>query len=255
MEEERSQPTGDGSAVSVDERLDDEVERFRAEAARRLADLEARLEKRIEAQVSALEESVQRAHERERRVSELQGGLEQSGRELLERVEQLRADMIRQLDERGDAASRIDEAVAAAAARLHTELLAATSLEGAEPRGEDEEHAQMAELTVAVRGDAERDRINDLADRRVTEAQDRMFDAEKRLLEAVAESEREAHRRILEAADAAVERIASAERAQEREARIRERAIEVERAAERRVREAERRLLDLMQRADAVEGR
>jgi hypothetical protein len=253
MDEEIPEPRGDGPALSVDERLGDEVERFRAEAAGRLADLEARLEKRIEARVSALETSPQ--HVRERRVSELQGALEDSGRALLERVEALRAETTRRLDERGDVEARVEEAVAEAAERLRTELLAATSLEGAQPRSEDEERAQMAELAVTVRGDAERDRIDQLVDRRVAEAQERLFEVEKRLLEAVAESEREAHRRLLEAADAAFERIASAERAQEREARMRERAHEAERESEKRVREAEKRLLELMERADAAERR
>jgi hypothetical protein len=255
MDEEIPQPRGDGPALSVDEPLGDEVERLRSEAVRRLADLEARLEKRIDARMSALETSEARARERERRVSELQGALESSGRKLLERVERLRAETTRELHERGDTAAHLEQAIAEAAQRLRTELLAAVTAEGAETHGDDEERAQMAELTLAVRGDAERDRIDRLADRRVAEAQERLFDVEKRFLEAVAESEREAHRRLLEAADAAFQRIASADRAQEREARIRERAVEAERASENRVRDAEKRLLELMERADAAERR
>ena len=248
------QPMGEGSTASVQERLDDEVERFRAEAARRLADIQAKLEERLEAHVSALEDSVRRAREREERVTRLQSGIERSGDALLERVEQLRAETMRELSDRGGPAS-LDASVSEAAERVRTEVLEAASIERAEPVGEDEERAQMAELTLAVRADSARDRIDELADRRVAEAEERIFEAEKRLLEAVAASEREAHRRLLEAADAAFERIALAERAQEREARVRERAIEAERAAERRVREAERRLLDLMERSDAAERR
>jgi hypothetical protein len=255
MEKDMAQPTGDGSATSVQERFDDEVERFRAEAARRLADLQARLEERVEAQVSALEASVQRAREREDRVSKLQAGIEDSGRALLERVEQLRAETMRQLDERADSESQRDAAVAAAAERVRAEVLEAASIEGAEPTTEDEERVQMAELTLAVRADSALYRIEERADERVAAAEERIFEAEKRLLEAVAEAERAAHRRLLEAADAAGERIEAAERAQEREERIRERTREAEREADSRVREAEQRLLDLMERADAAESR
>jgi hypothetical protein len=255
MDEEMVQPMGEGSAVSVRERLDDEVESLRAEATRRIADLQAKLEQRIETQVSALEASVQRAREREARVSELQGGIEESGRALVERVERMRTETMRELDERGDSASRSDAAIAEAAERVRAEILEAASLERAEAIGPDEERAQMAELTLAVRADSARDRIDDIADRRIADAEERIFEAEKRLLEAVAASEREAHRRLLEAADAAFERIEAADRAQERETRVRERTLEAEREAEKRVREAEQRLLELMERADAAESR
>ena len=77
----------------------------------------------------------------------------------------------------------------------------------------------MAELTLGVRADSVMYRIDEHTDERTARADERLAEAEKRLLEAVAESEREAHRRLLEAADAAFERIEAADSAQEREAR------------------------------------
>jgi hypothetical protein len=226
MEEDMAQPASEDFPRPVQEGLDEEVARFRAEASRRLDDLEAKL------------------------------GLEDSGRALLARVEQLRDETVRQLTEGEERLlRRLDAAVADAAERIRTEILDAASLEQAESRSEDDERVQLAELTLGVRADSALYRIDERADERVAAAEERIFEAEKRLLEAVAEAERAAHRRLLEAADAAGERIAAAAKAQEREERIRERTREAEREADRRVREAEQRLLDLMERADAAESR
>jgi hypothetical protein len=265
MEEDMAQPAGEESPRP--EGLDEEVERLRAEASRRLDDLEAKLQERaervareleqhLETQISALETAIRRAQEREGRVSETKTGLEDSGRALLARVEQLRDETVRQLTEGEERLlRRLDAAVADAAERVRTEILDAASLEQAEPRSEDDERVQVAELTLGVRADSALYRIDERADERVAAAEGRIFEAEKRLLEAVADAERAAHRRLLEAADAAGERIEAVARAQEREERIRERTREAEREADRRVREAEQRLLDLMERADAAESR
>jgi hypothetical protein len=203
--------------------------------------------------------------EREAALARLQSELESSGRALLEQVERLREETLRRL---GEAEDRIHRVVSEAvehevtamrrrleretAERVREEILDAASLETADPGGEDAERVQLAELTLGVRADSVLYRIDEHADERVARAAERIAEAEARLLEAVAESEREAHRRLLEAADAAFERIASADRAQEREALVRERAAEVQRESEMRVRDAERRLLELMERADAA---
>ena len=80
-----------------------------------------------------------------------------------------------------------------------------------------------------------------------------LVDAEARIRVVENAAEREARERIEEAAKTAQFRIESADRAQERELRIRAAAERAERAMARRVWAAEQRLVDLLERAAAVE--
>ena len=80
-----------------------------------------------------------------------------------------------------------------------------------------------------------------------------LVEAESRLRAAEAVAEQKARDRIEEVAKTAQFRIAAADRAQERELRIREASERAERAMERRVRAAEQRLVDLLETAATVE--
>ena len=118
--------------------------------------------------------------------------------------------------------------------------------EAAEQVVSDSVAAQRSELATDLDGFA-RQAIS-------KQLQPAVDDAQTRLRVGEAAAEQEARDRIAEAARTAAFRIEAADRAQERELRIRAAAERAERRMERRVRAAEQRLLDLFERAAAIEG-
>lgn len=212
-----------------------------AVAERKLGERGDQIAARLEAGAAEAERRASRIADRGR--SEAETALREAGAQM---ATQLRGQLERELREAAEAIrGGLDAAAARSAGSLEAQVVEAASLKLAA-----DAERRATELMRAV--DEASARL-DRAESRTADAEARIESAEEHLRDALAGAEQQAQRRLLEAADAAYERIEAADSAQEREARVRAAAESAERESARRVREAEERLLEVLERADAAE--